>query len=148
MENPLSSTKTLSSMKNLDNFNFGDQFIADKSPEDESGNANVETKVKSMRQNHVFSSCLDLNLVEEEEDLDRYDVFEAISKWSLKSYVNRLFDNFIDGLIDLVRQILKLQSDPRSKILSRVIKSGGSGRVIVVVLVVAAMNVGALTGVG
>ncbi|GJR52072.1 hypothetical protein Tco_1402593 [Tanacetum coccineum] len=48
MDNPLSSTGTLSSMKNLDNFNFGDQFIADKSPEDESGNGNVDTEVESM----------------------------------------------------------------------------------------------------
>ncbi|GJX48485.1 hypothetical protein Tco_0273675 [Tanacetum coccineum] len=48
LENPLSSTGTLSSMKNLDNFTFGDQFIADKSPEDELINANMETEVKSM----------------------------------------------------------------------------------------------------
>ncbi|GJZ81598.1 hypothetical protein Tco_0646592 [Tanacetum coccineum] len=48
MDNPLSSTGTLSSMKNLDNFTFGDQFIADKSPEDESGNDNVDTEVESM----------------------------------------------------------------------------------------------------
>nr|GEX21847.1 hypothetical protein [Tanacetum cinerariifolium] len=48
MENPLSLTGTLSSMKNLDNFNFGDQFIAEKSPEDEPGNTNVDTKVESM----------------------------------------------------------------------------------------------------
>nr|GFB36119.1 histone deacetylase 14 [Tanacetum cinerariifolium] len=48
LENPLSSTRTLSSMKNLDSFTFGDQFIADKSPEDEPRNANMETKVKSM----------------------------------------------------------------------------------------------------
>ncbi|GKA80050.1 retrovirus-related pol polyprotein from transposon TNT 1-94 [Tanacetum coccineum] len=48
LENPLSSTGTLSSMKNLDNFTFGDQFIADKSPEDEPRNANMETKVESM----------------------------------------------------------------------------------------------------
>ncbi|GJY82541.1 hypothetical protein Tco_0495917 [Tanacetum coccineum] len=48
MENPLSLTRTLSSMKNLDNFIFGDQFIADKSPEDEPRNANMETEVESM----------------------------------------------------------------------------------------------------
>ncbi|GKC72685.1 hypothetical protein Tco_1118568 [Tanacetum coccineum] len=48
MDNPRSSTGTLSSMKNLDNFNFDDQFIADKSPENESGNGNVDTKVESM----------------------------------------------------------------------------------------------------
>ncbi|GJS78668.1 hypothetical protein Tco_0728549 [Tanacetum coccineum] len=48
LENPLSSTRTLSSMKNLDNFTFDDQLIADKSPEDEPRNANIETKVESM----------------------------------------------------------------------------------------------------
>nr|GEY59941.1 hypothetical protein [Tanacetum cinerariifolium] len=48
MENLLSLIGTLSSMNNLYNFNFGDLFIGDKSPEDESGNANIDTKVKSM----------------------------------------------------------------------------------------------------
>ncbi|GKC29290.1 hypothetical protein Tco_1036584, partial [Tanacetum coccineum] len=48
MDNSLSSTGTLSSMKNLDNFNFSDQFIADKSLEEESGNSNVDTEVESM----------------------------------------------------------------------------------------------------
>ncbi|GJU12875.1 hypothetical protein Tco_1135271 [Tanacetum coccineum] len=48
LENPQSSTRTLSSMKNLDNFTFGDQFIADKSSKDETRNANMETKVESM----------------------------------------------------------------------------------------------------
>ncbi|GJT85396.1 hypothetical protein Tco_1067113 [Tanacetum coccineum] len=48
LENPISSTGTLSSMKNLDNFTFGDQFIADKSLEDEPRNANMETEVESM----------------------------------------------------------------------------------------------------
>ncbi|GJZ55109.1 hypothetical protein Tco_0610302 [Tanacetum coccineum] len=48
MENPLSSTRTLSSMKNLDNFTFGDQFFNDKSQEDESGKPNMETEVESM----------------------------------------------------------------------------------------------------
>ncbi|GJT36014.1 hypothetical protein Tco_0926433 [Tanacetum coccineum] len=35
-------------MNNLDNFNFSDKFIADKSPEDVSSNGNVDTEVKSM----------------------------------------------------------------------------------------------------
>nr|GEW40055.1 hypothetical protein [Tanacetum cinerariifolium] len=48
IKNPLRSTRTLSSMKNLDAFTFGDQFINDKSLEDEQGNANMETKVESM----------------------------------------------------------------------------------------------------
>ncbi|GJW92385.1 hypothetical protein Tco_0169938 [Tanacetum coccineum] len=49
IENPPSSTETLSSMKNLeDTFTFGDQFLNDKPTEDEPGKANVETKVASM----------------------------------------------------------------------------------------------------
>ncbi|GKE80890.1 hypothetical protein Tco_1550890, partial [Tanacetum coccineum] len=49
IENPLSSSGTLSSMKNLDDaFTFGDQFLNDKPIEEEPGKANVETEVKSM----------------------------------------------------------------------------------------------------
>ncbi|GJY36624.1 hypothetical protein Tco_0422002 [Tanacetum coccineum] len=48
LENLVSSTRTLSSMKNLDNFTFGDQFIVDKSSKDEQRNANMETEVDSM----------------------------------------------------------------------------------------------------
>ncbi|GJS67814.1 hypothetical protein Tco_0682379 [Tanacetum coccineum] len=48
VENPLSLTGTLSSMKNLDAFTFGDQFFNDKPTEEESDKANMETKVKLM----------------------------------------------------------------------------------------------------
>ncbi|GJV76233.1 hypothetical protein Tco_1507817 [Tanacetum coccineum] len=48
VENPLSSTGTLSSMKNLDAFTFGDQFFNDKPTKEEPNKANMETKVKSM----------------------------------------------------------------------------------------------------
>ncbi|GKF50995.1 hypothetical protein Tco_0147462, partial [Tanacetum coccineum] len=49
LENPLSSIRTLSSMKNLeDNFTFGDQFFNDKPTEEEPDKANVETEVESM----------------------------------------------------------------------------------------------------
>ncbi|GJV37819.1 hypothetical protein Tco_1410296 [Tanacetum coccineum] len=49
LEDPLSSTGTLSSMKNLDDaFTIGDQSINDKSTEDEPENLNVETEVVSM----------------------------------------------------------------------------------------------------
>ncbi|GJT51111.1 hypothetical protein Tco_0977268 [Tanacetum coccineum] len=47
--NTPSSSKTLSSMKNLDDaFTYGDQFLYDKPTEEEPGKANVETKVESM----------------------------------------------------------------------------------------------------
>ncbi|GJT68084.1 hypothetical protein Tco_1019564 [Tanacetum coccineum] len=49
IENPLSSSETLSSMKNLDDaLTFGDQFLNDKPIEEDSGKANVETEVESM----------------------------------------------------------------------------------------------------
>ncbi|GKD69037.1 hypothetical protein Tco_1323127, partial [Tanacetum coccineum] len=49
LEDPLSSTGTLSSMKNLDDaYTIGDQFLNDKSTEDESRKLNVEAEVVSM----------------------------------------------------------------------------------------------------
>ncbi|GKC69785.1 hypothetical protein Tco_1115668 [Tanacetum coccineum] len=49
IENPLSSSETLSPMKNLDDaFTFGDQFLNDKPTKEEPGKANVETEVESM----------------------------------------------------------------------------------------------------
>ncbi|GKF52158.1 hypothetical protein Tco_0148625 [Tanacetum coccineum] len=49
LEDPLSSTGTLSSMKNLeDTYAIGDQFINDKSTNDEPGKLNVEAEVVSM----------------------------------------------------------------------------------------------------
>nr|GEU33261.1 copia protein [Tanacetum cinerariifolium] len=47
--NPPRSSKTLSSMNNLDDaFTYGDQFMYDKPTEEEPGKANVETEVESM----------------------------------------------------------------------------------------------------
>ncbi|GJY03566.1 hypothetical protein Tco_0369506 [Tanacetum coccineum] len=49
IKNPLSSSRTLSSMKNLDDaFTFSDQFLNDKPTEEATSKANVETKVESM----------------------------------------------------------------------------------------------------
>nr|GEV09024.1 retrovirus-related Pol polyprotein from transposon TNT 1-94 [Tanacetum cinerariifolium] len=49
LENPPRSSKTLSSMKNLDDaFTYGDQFLNVKPMKEEPGKANVETKVESM----------------------------------------------------------------------------------------------------
>ncbi|GJZ74611.1 hypothetical protein Tco_0639076 [Tanacetum coccineum] len=49
LEDPLSSTRTLSSMKNLeDAYAIGDQFINDKSTDDEPGKLNMEAEVVSM----------------------------------------------------------------------------------------------------
>ncbi|GJR39543.1 hypothetical protein Tco_1215227 [Tanacetum coccineum] len=49
LEDPLSSSGTLSSMKNLDDaYTIGDQFLNDKSTEDELGKLNVKSEVVSM----------------------------------------------------------------------------------------------------
>nr|GEX55551.1 hypothetical protein [Tanacetum cinerariifolium] len=49
LEDQLSSSRTLSLMKNLDDmYTFGDQFFNDKSTEDEPGKPNVEAEVVSM----------------------------------------------------------------------------------------------------
>nr|GEY72001.1 hypothetical protein [Tanacetum cinerariifolium] len=49
LEDPLSSSRTLSSMKNLDDtYTFRDQFFNDKLTEDEPGKPNVNAKVVSM----------------------------------------------------------------------------------------------------
>ncbi|GKB58280.1 hypothetical protein Tco_0914466 [Tanacetum coccineum] len=49
LENPPSSSRTLSSMKNLeDNFTFGDQVINDKSQKVKLGKTTMESEVESM----------------------------------------------------------------------------------------------------
>ncbi|GJW71183.1 hypothetical protein Tco_0128100 [Tanacetum coccineum] len=48
MEIPLSLSGTLLSMKNLDNFNFGDQFVNDNPTKEDSGKTNMETKFESI----------------------------------------------------------------------------------------------------
>nr|GEU40788.1 hypothetical protein [Tanacetum cinerariifolium] len=60
LENPLCSSGTLSSMKNLeDNFTFGDQFINDKPKEEDPGKTNAETKVESIV-TFLFNPVIDL----------------------------------------------------------------------------------------
>nr|GEY54628.1 retrovirus-related Pol polyprotein from transposon TNT 1-94 [Tanacetum cinerariifolium] len=48
VENPLSSTGTLLSMKNLDAYTLGDQFFNDKPTKEEPDKANLEIEVESM----------------------------------------------------------------------------------------------------
>nr|GEW39335.1 hypothetical protein [Tanacetum cinerariifolium] len=98
--------------------------------------------------NHVFSFYLDMNLVEE-EGLDRHDTFfvfarsidasrtsfgklsEAISKWSLKSYVNCLFDNS-----SFCSSAATRAANSESNVLCYD-RGGRSGRVVVVSIIVA-----------
>ncbi|GKG53098.1 hypothetical protein Tco_0552366, partial [Tanacetum coccineum] len=68
----------------------------------------LEAVTSLKHQSHVFSFYFDMNLVEEEEGRYLYGVLYM----------------FIDRLVDLVKQIPKIQSEnPISKIPSRVIKS-------------------------
>ncbi|GJS18099.1 retrovirus-related pol polyprotein from transposon TNT 1-94 [Tanacetum coccineum] len=56
IDNPPSSPRTLSSMKNLDDaFTFGDQFLNDKPSEEEPGKANVELKVYTLENHDLYS---------------------------------------------------------------------------------------------
>ncbi|GKG32566.1 hypothetical protein Tco_0430076, partial [Tanacetum coccineum] len=64
LEDPLSSTKTLSSMKNLeDTYAIGDQFINDKSIDDEPGKLNVEAEVVSMVTVPIYQSSSSVPLL-------------------------------------------------------------------------------------
>ncbi|GKA78673.1 hypothetical protein Tco_0785210, partial [Tanacetum coccineum] len=73
LENPLSSSGTLSSMKNLEGFTFGDQFINDKSQEDKQGKENVETKVESM-----VAVCSSLRLLKPKGNPARANIKQAL----------------------------------------------------------------------
>ncbi|GJV73559.1 hypothetical protein Tco_1493554 [Tanacetum coccineum] len=58
LKEPLSSSGTLSSMKNLDDaYTIGDQFLNDKSIEDEPGKLNVDSKVVSMVIIPIHQAC-------------------------------------------------------------------------------------------
>ncbi|GJZ11614.1 hypothetical protein Tco_0546373 [Tanacetum coccineum] len=57
LEDPLSSSETLSSIRNLDNaYTIGDQFLNDKSTEDEPRKLNVEVEVVSNLSSIFLSS--------------------------------------------------------------------------------------------
>ncbi|GJX26531.1 hypothetical protein Tco_0232827 [Tanacetum coccineum] len=57
LEDPLSSSRTLSSMRNLEDiYTFGDQFLNEKSTEDEPGKLNVETEVDSMVTGPIYQA--------------------------------------------------------------------------------------------
>nr|GEV78392.1 hypothetical protein [Tanacetum cinerariifolium] len=64
IENQPSSSRTLSSMKNLkDAFTFGDQFLNDKLTEEESGKANLETEVESISTVPIHQASLSVPLL-------------------------------------------------------------------------------------
>ncbi|GJV57232.1 retrovirus-related pol polyprotein from transposon TNT 1-94 [Tanacetum coccineum] len=64
LEDPLSSTRTLSLMKNLeDAYTIGDQFINDKSTEDELGKLNIEAEVVCMVTVPIYQSSSSVPLL-------------------------------------------------------------------------------------
>ncbi|GJT66046.1 hypothetical protein Tco_1017526 [Tanacetum coccineum] len=70
LKDPLSSTRTLSSMKNLeDAYTIGDQFINDKSTEDEPGKLNVEAEVVSMVTVPIYQASSSIHLLTTESEL-------------------------------------------------------------------------------
>ncbi|GKB32666.1 hypothetical protein Tco_0872067 [Tanacetum coccineum] len=83
LEDPLSSSGTLSSMKNLDDaYTIGDQFLNNKSTEDEPGKLNVEAEVVSMVTVLIFSaSTTDPELAAHVTTLEKkFSDFEQKSK--------------------------------------------------------------------
>ncbi|GKA88737.1 hypothetical protein Tco_0810501 [Tanacetum coccineum] len=57
LENPPSSSRTLSSMKNFDDaFTYGDQFLYDKPMDEDPDKVNVETEVESMVTNPIHQA--------------------------------------------------------------------------------------------
>ncbi|GJX20107.1 hypothetical protein Tco_0222784 [Tanacetum coccineum] len=59
LENPPSSSGTLSSIKNLDDaFTYGDQFLYDKPTKEEPGKANMEAKVESIVTVPIYKASL------------------------------------------------------------------------------------------
>ncbi|GKB67276.1 hypothetical protein Tco_0928688, partial [Tanacetum coccineum] len=64
LKDPLSSTGTFSSMKNLeDAYAIGDQFINDKSTNDESGKLNVEAEVVSIVTVPIYQASSSVHLL-------------------------------------------------------------------------------------
>ncbi|GKB91842.1 hypothetical protein Tco_0964114 [Tanacetum coccineum] len=91
LENPLSSSGTLLSMKNLDDaFTFGDQFLNDKPTEEEPYKANVETKVESMVTVPIYQVLEKKNKLQDQTSqallskiftLENHDLYSKIDKY-------------------------------------------------------------------
>nr|GEW82870.1 hypothetical protein [Tanacetum cinerariifolium] len=83
LENPPRLSRTLSSMKNLDDaFTFGDQFIDDKTTKEEPGKANVESEVKFMPEHAALYDALEASMDHE----NREELIEAISKSRMRRH--------------------------------------------------------------
>ncbi|GJX57558.1 hypothetical protein Tco_0287455 [Tanacetum coccineum] len=101
LEIPPSSSGTLSSMKNLDD-TFGDQFLNDKSPEDEPGKANVETEVESMDKtikalgSRVYT-------------LENHDLYPKIDKQVNETVKEVVHDALQAPLLDRFRDLSEVQ---------------------------------------
>ncbi|GJU77880.1 hypothetical protein Tco_1274950 [Tanacetum coccineum] len=88
LEDPLSSTGTLSLMKNLkDAYAIGDQFINDKSTDDEPGKLNVEAELVSMVTFPIYQAS---SLIPPLSTLENSMWKQKWSSWSLFQFINRL----------------------------------------------------------
>ncbi|GKB00159.1 hypothetical protein Tco_0828152 [Tanacetum coccineum] len=93
LEDPLSSTGTLSSMKNLeDAYAIGDQFINDKSTDDELGKLNVEAEVVSMVTVLIYQASSSIPPLTTESELDEH-VTALEKKLSDLEQTNKNLDN-------------------------------------------------------
>nr|GEZ31444.1 histone deacetylase 14 [Tanacetum cinerariifolium] len=79
VENPLSSTRTLSSMKNLDAYTFGDPLFNGKPTEKDLGKTNMETKVESMVTISIHQVVFTLELRDMPHKIDQ-TVNEAVKE--------------------------------------------------------------------
>ncbi|GJZ37693.1 hypothetical protein Tco_0583884 [Tanacetum coccineum] len=108
LEDPLSSTETLSSMKNLEDvFAIGDRFFNDKSIKDEPGKLNVEAEVVYMVTVLIYQAVFTLELRDLPHKIDetiretikeaaQRDEFFAEQDKSLMRYFS--FGRHLDGL--------------------------------------------------
>ncbi|GJW70669.1 hypothetical protein Tco_0127586, partial [Tanacetum coccineum] len=86
LEDPLSSTGTLSSMKNLeDAYVIRDQFINDKSTDDELGKLNIEAEVVSMVTVPIYQASSSTAHTDSFRDLSEEDMKEMLHQRMLET---------------------------------------------------------------
>ncbi|GKA70139.1 hypothetical protein Tco_0776203 [Tanacetum coccineum] len=105
LENPLSLSGTVSSMKNLeDNFTFGDQFINDKPTEEDPGKSNVETKVESMVTDQTIQAISSRVFM-----LENHDLYSKIDKQVNEVVKEAVHDALQALILERFRELSKVQ---------------------------------------
>ncbi|GJZ88856.1 hypothetical protein Tco_0660638 [Tanacetum coccineum] len=98
LENPVSSTGTLSSIKNLDNFTSMTNSLLTKSPEDEPINVNMETEVESMDLPHKIDQTVNEVIKEAVQialQAPLRERFRDLSKDDMKEILHDRMDAFL-----------------------------------------------------